>query len=77
MASPSTASTMPVMRLSAAGSARLANTADTLAPTKVATTHRISANGSGRPPMTKWDTAPVKAVNDMIKTLVPTAVLSS
>ena len=32
---------------------------------------------SGAPPMAKWDTAPVKAVNVMINTLVPTAVFSS
>ena len=35
------------------------------------------AGMSGMPPMVKWDSAPVKAVKVMIKTLVPTAVFSS
>ena len=41
------------------------------------TTHKIHTLQSGAPPMAKWDTAPVKAVNVMINILVPTAVFSS
>ncbi len=32
---------------------------------------------SGKPPITKWLAEPVRAVNVMIKTLVPTAVFNS
>ena len=55
----------------------LANTAAILAQIRVKMMHRIQTAGSGRPPMAKWETAPVNAVKAIMKTLVPTAVLSS
>ena len=39
--------------------------------------HSASVHPSGNPPMVKWLTAPVSAVNAMMNTLVPTAVFSS
>lgn len=55
----------------------MANRAEPRAPARVASTQITRAKGSGAPPMAMWDTAPVRAVNAMIKTLVPTAVFSS
>ena len=46
-------------------------------PKGVNAIHKSSTNQSGFPPMAKCEAAPVKAVNAMINTLVPTAVLSS
>ena len=43
----------------------------------VNTIHNIHTVISGIPPIAKCDTAPVNAVNAIINTLVPTAVLSS
>ena len=43
----------------------------------VNTTHSAHTVQSGAPPIMKCDTAPVRAVKVMMKTLVPTAVFSS
>ena len=48
-----------------------------LAHINVNTIHNIHTVISGIPPIAKCDTAPVRAVNVIINTLVPTAVLSS
>ena len=77
MLNPKITSTMPVARFKVLGSALLANTAAILAQIKVNKTHKIRMVRSGAPPMPKWETAPVRAVKVIIKTLVPTAVLSS
>ena len=77
MTAPSTTSTMPVARFSVLGCAILANTAAMRAHTSVKMTQSAHTSQSGVPPMAKWDTAPVRAVKVMIKTLVPTAVFSS
>ena len=69
--------TRPVARFKVFGSALLAKTAAIRAHSKVKTTQRMNTNGSGIPPIIKWETAPVNAVNAMMKTLVPTAVFSS
>nr|DAV92084.1 MAG TPA: hypothetical protein [Caudoviricetes sp.] len=74
---PSTTSTTPVARLRVLGCARLAKTAAIRAQMSVKTTHSAHVSVSGNPPMAKWETAPVRAVKVMMKTLVPTAVFSS
>ena len=74
---PKTTRMIPVTLFNVAGSALLANTAAILAHTNVNITHKASTGKSGIPPITKCETAPVSAVNVIIKTLVPTAVLSS
>ena len=55
----------------------LANTAAMRAQTSVKSTQSANTVQSGAPPMAKCETAPVSAVKAMMKTLVPTAVLSS
>ena len=77
MARPRIARTIPVTRFRTFASALFANPADTCAPVNVAAIHRMSAGISGLPPIAICDTAPVNAVNVMMKTLVPTAVFSS
>lgn len=67
----------PVTLFKVFGVALFANIAATLAQIKVKITHRIKTNQSGIPPIAKWETAPVSAVNVMINTLVPTAVFNS
>lgn len=74
---PSKTRTTPVARLRVAGVALFANFAAILAHIRVNTTQRIRIVKSGMPPMAKWEIAPVRAVNVIINTLVPTAVLSS
>ena len=74
---PKTTRTIPVARLSVLGAALFAKTAAILAQMNVKTTHSASMSQSGEPPIEKWDKAPVKAVNVIINTLVPTAVFSS
>ena len=64
-------------RFSVAGSALFANLAAMRAQSSVLSTQQIRQNRSGTPPIAKWLTEPVKAVNAMMKTLVPTAVFSS
>ena len=59
------------------GVALFANTAAILAHNSVNTIHKIHTAIFGIPPIAKCETAPVKAVNVMMNTLVPTAVLSS
>lgn len=51
--------------------------AATRAKTRVNTTHSAMTVKFGISPKEKWETAPVRAVNVIIKTHVPTAVLSS
>ena len=68
---------IPVTLFNVSGVALLANLAAILAKIRVNTTHKINTVQSGTPPIIKWDTAPVNAVNAMINTLVPTAVFSS
>lgn len=67
----------PVTRFRVLGVALLATSAAILAQISVKITQRANTVQSGAPPMAKWDAAPVNAVNAMMKTLVPTAVLSS
>lgn len=74
---PSMTRITPVARLSVFGVALFANTAAILAHINVNTIHNIHTVISGIPPIAKCDTAPVNAVNAIINTLVPTAVLSS
>lgn len=74
---PSITRTIPVIRLSVLGVALLANTAAILAHMSVNSTQSMNTGQSGAPPITKWDAAPVKAVNAMMNTLVPTAVFNS
>ena len=76
IAAPRTAKTIPVTRLSFRADVLLANTAETLAPIRVNNTQQMRAVISGREPMAKWETAPVRALKVIINTLVPTAVLS-
>ena len=73
---PSITSTMPVARFKVFADALFAKTAAILAQRSVNAIHKSSTNQSGFPPMAKCEAAPVKAVNAMINTLVPTAVLS-
>ena len=69
---------MPSKRFIVFAEALFANLAVANAPTRVKEIHVRSIHISViPPPMTKWDTAPVRAVNDMMNTLVPTAVFSS
>ena len=68
---------IPVILFKVFGSALFANTAAILAHKRVNTTQEIQTNQLGVPPIAKWETAPVKAVKVMIKTLVPTAVFKS
>lgn len=77
IATPKTVSTIPVILLRRSGVALLANIAATLAPINVVITHADNANRSGNPPIIMCDTAPVKAVNVIMNTLVPTAVFNS
>ena len=67
----------PVAWFNVFGSALFAKIAATLAHRKVKSMHNAITNQSGEPPIRKWETAPVSAVNVMINTLVPTAVFSS
>ena len=57
---PKITSTTPVARFSVWGCARLANTAATRAHQSVNTTHSAHTVRSGRPPMAKCETAPVR-----------------
>ena len=77
MAEPRTTSTPPVARFNVAALALFANFAAILAQSSVDKTQKSRQGKSGRPPIAKWLAAPVNAVNAMINTLVPTAVLSS
>ena len=77
MAAPRTTSTIPVARLSVAALALLANLAAMRAHRKVKSTQNPSHHRSGTPPIIIWLAAPVKAVNVIVNTLVPTAVFSS
>ena len=70
-------STAPVARFRVSGFALFAKSAATRAKTRVNTTHSAMTVKFGISPKEKWETAPVRAVNVIIKTLVPTAVLSS
>ena len=74
---PKTTNMIPVTRFKVFGSALFAKTAATLAHRKVKITHRIQISQSGVPPIRKCETAPVKAVKVITKTLVPTAVFNS
>lgn len=74
---PKTTRTIPVARLRVFGCALLAKTAAILAHKNVNATHRHKIRISGKPPIAKCETAPVRAVNVIINTLVPTAVFSS
>ena len=67
----------PVTRFKTRGEALLARDAATWAKMSVLMIQMIRASISGKPPMTKWLTEPVKAVALIMKTLVPTAVFSS
>ena len=67
----------PVIRLSIIFDTLFAMTADTLAAAKVAPMVINRIFRSGKPLMTKWDTAPISAVKVIMKTLVPTPVLNS
>ena len=67
----------PVTRFKVFGVALFANTAAILAHNRVKRTQRIQTVQSGMPPIAKWDTAPVNAVNVIMNTLVPTAVFNS
>ena len=69
--------TAPVARLRVIALALFANLAAILAQSSVEITQKSNVNKSGAPPITKWLTEPVKAVNAMINTLVPTAVFNS
>ena len=77
MAIPRTVKTTPVARFKVIGFALLANLAATLAHNKVDKIQNNIAHQSGAPPIVKCETAPVKAVKVMMKTLVPTAVFNS
>ena len=76
-AMPSTTRITPVARFRVFGVALFASTAAVSAQIKVNITHKPHTSQSGVPPITKWDTAPVRAVKVMMNTLVPTAVFSS
>ena len=65
--------TIPTTRFKVLALALLAILAAILAQTSVNTTHNTRQRISGIPPTTKWLTPPVKAVNAIINTLVPTA----
>ncbi len=68
---------IPVARFKVFGVALFANKAAILAQRNVKTIQRIQMSKSGVPPIAKCERAPVRAVNVIINTLVPTAVLSS
>ena len=68
---------IPVILFSVIGDALLAIRAPILAKISVNNTHMINIQISGGPSIMKCDTAPVKAVNDIMNTLVPTAVFNS
>ena len=74
---PNATRTTPVARFKVLGCALFANTAAILAHKRVKAMHRHRIRTSGIPPITKCDTEPVRAVNVIIKTLVPTAVFNS
>ena len=77
IAPPRMVSTTPVERLRVAALALFANLAAMRAHNNVDAMQSKRGKSCGMPPMTKWLPAPVSAVKVMIKTLVPTAVLSS
>ena len=77
IATPNTERTTPVARFNVSGVALFANLAAILAQSKVEKMQNTSAHISGIPPMAKWLAEPVKAVNAIINTLVPTAVFNS
>lgn len=78
MARESIARPTPITRLSVLALALLAKIAETAAPKRVNTMQRTKINGLVIPLfMAKCETEPVKAVKVIMKTLVPTAVLSS
>ena len=69
---------IPTTLLRVFGVAIFANLADTAAPKRVNIMQSTRMRGLEMPPfMAKWETEPVKAVKVIMKTLVPTAVLSS
>ena len=59
------------------GLALLAKTAAILAHIRVNAMQRMNTNQSGVPPIIKCEAAPVRAVNVIMNTLVPTAVFNS
>ena len=67
---------MPVTRLSVFGLALFAIFAAILAKISVKIMQRMNGSIFGSPPIAKCETEPVSAVNVIINTLVPTAVLS-
>ena len=77
IAPPSMARTTPVARFKVMALALLANFAAIRAHKSVKPMQRIKGSNWGIPPIIKWLPAPVKAVNAIIKTLVPTAVFNS
>ena len=77
IATPNTERTTPVARFNVSGVALFANLAAILAQSNVERILNTSAHISGIPPMAKWLTEPVNAVNAIINTLVPTAVFNS
>ena len=77
IATPRTARTTPVTRFKTIGEDLLANFAAIRAHNSVLKMQHTRQNISGMPPMAKWLTEPVKAVNAIINTLVPTAVFNS
>mgnify|MGYP005875577977 FL=1 len=74
---PRTTRTIPVALFKVLGVALFANKAAILAQTRVKRIHKIHTVKLGNPPIIKCEIAPVRAVKVIIKTLVPTAVLSS
>lgn len=74
---PRITSISPVIRLSVFGCALFAKSAAIRAHINVKTMHNPIISQSGFPPMVKWETAPVNAVNVIMNTLVPTAVFNS
>lgn len=73
---PRTTRTIPVALFKVLGVALFANKAAILAQTRVKRIHKIHTVKLGNPPIIKCEIAPVRAVKVIIKTLVPTAVLS-
>ena len=76
-ATPNTTRITPVAILSERGLALFAIFAAMRANISVNTTQSTKGSISGKPPIAKCETEPVRAVKVIIKTLVPTAVLSS
>ena len=68
---------MPVARFRVLGLALFAKTAAILAHIRVNAMQRMNTNQSGVPPIIKCEVAPVRAVNVIMNTLVPTAVYNS